>query len=242
MATVRVTGVQMVISPNQKENLPRILDYIKNCDSDVAVFPEMSLTGYHNKFSDNEVQEACRLIANACRQSYTTAIIGTGAREDGRVYIQSRVYSDEGALLGTQEKLVPTSSDREWCRPGEELRTFQHRNITFGCLICNDLWVTPGFGPYPDMRLSYQLAQKGVHAIFHTVNSGTSPAYAAYHEANLRLRAAEAKCPIVTVNAAVPGKIINAPSGVVSPKGEWLAQCPLEGEHTFSYDLELDTE
>ncbi len=242
MATLRVTGVQMTVSNNKKENLPRILEHIKHCGGDFIVFPEMSLTGYHNDFSETGVREAWRQIAAACRQYYVTAIIGTGAREDGKAYIQSRIYADTGDLLGTHEKLVPTSGDREWCRPGDELRTFEHKGLNFGCLICNDLWVTPGCGPYPDMRLSYQLAQKGAQVIFHSINSGTSPVHFHYHDSNLRLRAIESRCHIVTANAAVPGKAINAPSGVMSPKGEWLVQCPLDGEHTYSLDIEVDTD
>jgi predicted amidohydrolase len=240
MATVRVTGVQMAVGTSKKENLPKILDHIQRSDCDYILFPEMSLTGYNNDFSDSRTSEAWGKIAAACRQKYVTAIIGTGVRHDGHTHIQSRIYTDEGDLLGTHEKLVPTAGDREWCRPGEELRTFEHSGLTFGCLICNDLWVTPGCGPYPDPRLSYQLGEQGAQAIFHSVNSGTSALHLSYHEANLRLRALEANSFIVTTNAAVPGEKINAPSGVVSPEGTWLTQLPLEGEHTFSYDMEVE--
>lgn len=242
MATIRVTGVQMEVKPKKSDNLPRILEYIQKIDCDIMLFPEMALTGYNNDFSDARTQEAWRQIAAACRQYYTTAIFGTGARANGYTYIQSRIYTHEGELLGTHEKLVPTQSDREWCRPGEELRVFKDQGITFGCLICNDLWVTPGCGPYPDPRLTYQLGQNGAQVVFHSVNSGTTQLHLPWHDINLRLRAIEAGLYICTANAAVPGKAINCPSGIVSPKGEWLVQCPLEGEQTYSYDLELETE
>jgi predicted amidohydrolase len=242
MATIRVTGVQMEVKPKKSDNLPRMLEYIQKNDCDFILFPEMALTGYNNDFSDTRTQEAWRQIAAACRQYYTTAIVGTGARAEGHAYIQSRVYTHEGELLGTHEKLVPTQNDREWCRPGEELRTFKDHGITFGCLICNDLWVTPGCGPYPDPRLSYKLGQQGAQLIFHSVNSGTTQIHLPWHDINLRLRAIEAGLYICTANAAVPGDTINCPSGIVSPEGEWLVQCPLEGEHTYSYDLELDLE
>ena len=145
-----------------------------------------------------------------------------------------------GDLLGTYEKIVPTKSDREWCRPGEKLSTFTSFGVRFGCLICNDLWVTPGCGPYPDPRLSYQLGRKGAQLIFHSVNSGTSEVHLPYHESNLKLRAMEAAVFIATANAASKnGHSINAPTGLMSPEGEWLVRCPLEGEHTYSYDLDL---
>lgn len=241
MATIRVCGVQMRVAPSKKDNLPRILDYIKQGDCDFMVFPEMSLTGYNNEFNDNRTREAWNQIAAACRQSYVTAIIGTGAHIDGHTYIQSRIYTEEGKLLGTHEKIVPTESDRKWCRPGGELRLFTYKDVSFGCLICNDLWVTPGCGPYPDPRLSYQLAKKGAQLIFHSINSGHSQIHTAYHESNLSLRAREGNLYIVTANAAAPeGHAANAGTGVMSPEGEWLARCPREGEQKIYYDIEID--
>ena len=241
MTTLRVAGVQMTVSRNKNENLPRILEHIRKAAADIVLFPEMSLTGYHGDFHEQRTREAWRQIAAACRQHYVAAVIGTGAVVDGHTFIQSRIYSDQGTLLGTHEKIVPTSDERKWCRPGEELRVFTLKDIPFGCLICNDLWVTPGCGPYPDPRLTYQLGKKGAKIIFHSVHSGGSQIHTPYHESNLRLRAMESGLHIVTANAAVPGGSVNAPSGVVGPDGNWLVQCPREGEHTFNADLDIET-
>ena len=240
MATFRVCGVQMLVGSSKKENLPKILGHIEKCDCDFIVFPELALTGANNDFSDTRTLEAWKQIATACRNAYVTAIFGTGAREEGQGLIQLRIYRDDGELLGTQEKLVPTMKDRAWCRPGAELRTFRHMGLNFGCLIGNDLWVAPGSGPYPDTRLSHQLSQQGAQLIFHGSNSGTDPRFAQYHEANQRLRAWESNIHLVTVNAASTSDPINAASGVVGPDGEWLVQAPLTGEHVFTYDLEID--
>jgi predicted amidohydrolase len=200
----------------------------------------MSLTGYHGNFSDRAARQAWRQIAAACRQSYVTAVIGTGCKNEDGTFIQTRIYNKAGDLVGTHEKLVPTSGDREFARPGEELRVFKDNGITFGCLICNDLWVTPGCGPYPDPRLAYQLGRKGAQVIFHSVNSGTSALHIPYHESNLALRAMESKIHIATANAADPKADVNCLSGVVSPEGTWLVQCPRLGEHTYSYDIEVE--
>lgn len=242
MAILRIKGVQMLVGSAKKENLPKILDYIQKDDCDIIVFPEMSLTGYNNQFSDTRTIEAWKQISAMCKKSYTAAIIGTGARFDGHTYIQARVYTDEGKLLGTQEKLVPTEADRAWCRPGEELRVFEYKGVTFGCLIGNDFWVAPGFGPYPDPRLSYQLGKRGARIIFHLANTGVDQTYATYYDVNLRLRARESKCYVVTVNAGSAHGIINSHSGIVSPEGNWLIQCPPQGEHVFTYDLEIETD
>jgi predicted amidohydrolase len=242
MASVRVCGVQLQVSRKLNENLDKILEYIKTCDADFLLFPEMSLTGYHGEFGDKSTRSAWAQIAAVCRQHYVTALIGTGCRENGHTYIQTRVYTDAGTLLGTHEKLIPTQGDRKWCHPGEELRTFSHKGLTFGCLICNDMWVTPGCGPYPDPRLAWQLGQRGVRAIFHSINSGTSAIHTPYHESNLVLRAMESRVHIFTANAADPSGPVNALTGVVSPEGQWLVQCPRQGEHKYTYDLMWDEE
>ena len=240
MATIRVSGVQMTVSPKLEENLPRIIEHIDASKADFILFPEMSLTGYHGDFSQKAVEAAWRQIAAACRQAYVTALIGTGVRTNGSTYIQTRIKTDEGKLLGTHEKLIPTDGDRTFCQPGEELRVFTHHNITFGCLICNDLWVTPGCGLYPDTRLTYQLAKRGAQIIFHSINSGIDPDFIPYHESNLVLRAREGKVYIVTANAAHPKGAVNARSGVVSPEGAWLVEVPREGEHIYSFDIDIE--
>ncbi|HOE67659.1 MAG TPA: carbon-nitrogen hydrolase family protein [Candidatus Hydrogenedentes bacterium] len=240
MPTFRVAGVQMAVSPALDENLPRILDHIKTIDADIVLFPEMSLTGYHGDFSDQAARAAWRAVATACRQHYRAAIVGTGCMQDGATYIQSRIYDGEGELLGTHEKIVPTSGDRDFCQPGHELRLFEYRGIPFGCLICNDMWVTPGCGPYPDPRLAYHLGRKGARIIFHAVNSGSSAVHVPYHESNLTLRAMESRVYIVTANAADPNGPVNCATGVVSPEGEWLVRCPRDGDQTFAYDLPIE--
>ncbi len=240
MATIRITCVQMGISPSKKENLPHILDYIRQGDCDFMLFPEMSLTGNHGDFDEERTRKAWKQIAAACRQSYVTAIIGTGAVIDGHRCIQSRVYSGEGQLIGTHEKIVATENDRKWCRPGEELRLFEYKGITFGCLIGNDLWVAPGYGPYPDPRLSCQMAKKGAQIIFHSNNSGHNPLYTEFHESNLALRALEGGFYIATANAACDGAPVNAASGTMSPGGKWLSHCPRIGEHKCSLDIEIE--
>jgi len=239
MSKIRILGVQMSVSTKLDENLPKILDHIQGGGADFILFPEMCLTGYHGGFSQKAVESACEQIETACRLHYVTALIGTGWKEEGHSYIQTRILGDTGELIGTQEKLVPTEDDRTFCRPGEELRTFEHRGINFGCLICNDLWVAPGCGPYPDPRLSYQLGKRGARIIFHSIHSGSDQTHTAYHESNLVLRAMESKVHICTANAVDTKGPVNALSGVVSPQGHWVVQCPRLDEQTYIFDLDL---
>ena len=240
MASIRVSGAQMHVSDNLSENLERILRLIDSTDTDFLVFPELALTGNHGGFGQRGLERGWERIAAACRQAYTTVVLGTGAVDPSGLYIQSRIVSDEGDLIGTHEKLVPTREDRAWCRPGEELRVFDYNGLRFGCLIGNDLWVAPGRGPYADRRLSYQLGERGVHAIFHSIHTGTDTEYRGFYRANLMLRAKESRCFIFTANAAPESGQLNVPSGVVSPEGEWLTTCPLQGPQVYSFDLDVE--
>ena len=65
MAIIRVTGIQMAVGATKGDNLPKILEHIKSSDCDILLFPEMSLTGYNNDFSDSKTLEAWQQIATA---------------------------------------------------------------------------------------------------------------------------------------------------------------------------------
>ncbi len=237
---IKVSGVQMPVSSNLEENLPTLLKHIEESEADYLLFPEMSLTGYHGDFDQEATEKAWKEIAEACKKSGVTCFIGTGCKEGEDTFIQTRIYSDEGELIGTHEKMVPTSGDRNFCVPGKELRLFSHAALPFGTLICNDYWVTPGCGPYPDPRLAFQLGEKGARVIFQAIHSGSGQLHTPYHESNLVLRAMESKVYVVTANAADPKGPVNAATGLISPEGEWLVQVPREGEQVFVEEIEVN--
>ena len=243
---VRIAGVQMIVEKELDDNLPRILNHVAEAaedGADIVLFPEMSLSGYHGDFADADVLRGTQAVADVAKEHGIAVIVGTGWREGGETFIQNRVYGEDGALLGTHEKMVPTGDenggDRSFCVPGKELRTFSWRGITCGSLICNDLWVTPGCGPWHDPRLTYQLGRKGARIIFHAVNSGAGQLHTDYHESNLRLRAMESNLHIATANAAFL-KPINCSTGVMSPKGEWLTRLDRVGEGRYLVEIDVD--
>jgi predicted amidohydrolase len=101
--------------------------------------------------------------------------------------------------------------------------------IKFGTLICNDLWVTPGFSDGPDPHLTLKISKAGAQVIFHAVNSGNNLNLRPYQESNLLIRAWEAKCPIVAVNALTPPSS-NVTSGVVGANFKYVATLPRDRE------------
>jgi predicted amidohydrolase len=235
--TYRLAGAQLDIDPHDiSANTQKHIAHLALAAAqraDFVVFPEMMLTGYHGRFDQRQRTDALDRIRRTCQQNKIAAIVGTGHKpRPGRCYIQAVVIDDTGEVLGAHSKMVPTNGDRRFCQPGRQLRIFRHKGLLFGCLICNDMWVTPGCGPYPDPRLSYQLARRGARVIFHLINSGSSSRHTAFHESNLMLRAREGQLHIVTANAAKPHSV-NCSSGIVTPDGKWHIRLPRRGQHLY---------
>lgn len=216
---------------DQRANLRGILEAIDRAaghKADFLVTPEGALTRYHGRFDRPLRDELMGVIHQACRRRGVTAIIGASDRRRGNVYNEQVIVGGDGEILGRHAKMVPTAGDRKWSVAGRTLRVFSDRGLTFGCLICNDLWVTPGCGNQCDPRLTLRLARKGAKAIFHSVNSAPGSIYTAYHESNLVLRAIEGRVYIATANAAKP-TAVNAATGIIGPDGKWIVRCNRRG-------------
>ncbi len=220
-------------------NTSKVVSYIERAaaeHADFVLFPEGAVSGYWGGFDQAEVEAALTRVSEACARERVAGIVGTSYREKDATYNEVRIYDKSGAFAGSHAKMIPTEKDREWCIPGKELRTFELEGLKFGCLICNDLWVTPGAGPYIDPRLTLQLSRKEAEVIFHSVNSGTRPRARPYHESNLELRAIEGEVYIVVANASAEPEV-NCTSGIVSPEGVWIASVNRAGEGFFVEDV-----
>ncbi len=232
-APQRVTIAQLPVTRSVKDNLARMKPAFAQAARDKAhwlLFPEGMLSGYTGVFNQAEVAEAFSECAALTKASAAVAFIGTSWKnDDGSVENQLRMVGADGEVFGSYAKRCLTYGDAKWARPGTGDLVFAANGIRFGTLICNDLWVTPGFTDGPDPRLTLQQYRQGAQVIFQAIHSGSSQKYRSYHEANLFTRAAEAKCPIVTCNAfAKPA--VNATSGVVGTDFEYLAALPRDRE------------
>ena len=241
--TYRVAVAQLPVDPDdQRVNACGILEAMDLAaaeGADFLVTPEMCLTGYHGRFDQAVRDEMVAEIRAAARAAMVTTILGAGDRRRGVTYNEQLVIDGAGGILGRHAKMVPTSGDLKWCVAGKRLNVFHDRHLAFGCLICNDLWVTPGTGARVDPRLTFQLAGRGARAVFHSVYSGPSAQHIPFHESNLSLRAREGKLFIAVANAAVKGRAVNASSGIVTPDGDWLIRCPRRGRQFAVADIEI---
>ncbi len=230
-APQRVTLAQIYVTRDVAKNLRRIraaFDQAKKDSAQWVLFPEGALSGYYGGFDQQEVAAAFSEIQQLCRDAGVNALVGTCWKEDDKTYNEIRVLGSKGALAGRYAKTCLTYGDAKRFTKGSFPLVHRVGGLICGTLICNDLWVTPGFTDGPNPHLTYKQANAGAQVIFHAVNSGTNQNYREYHESNLKVRSAEANCPIVVVNAA-HDKAINCASGVVSGF-EYVVALPRRGE------------
>lgn len=228
----RATLAQVIVHKNIAQNLVnarRAFEQAGEEKADLVLFPEMFLTGYYGGFSQDEAASGMAELVELCRKYQVTALVGTGWKEQEKAFNQVRIIDAAGSLVGIYAKQCLTYGDAKWTSPGTTPLVFAVRDLTVGILICNDLWVTPGFADGPNPHLTLQQARAGAQVIFHHIHSGSDQRYRAYHESNHLLRAVEAKCPIVALNAFTAPEV-NATSGVVGTDHRHLVTLPRDRE------------
>src|SRR5262245_8837752 len=213
----RATLAQVAVHKNVAQNLGsarRAMEQAAAEKGEFVLFPEMFLTGYARDIRQDEAAAGMAEIAEMCRKFAVTALVGTAWKEEDKTFNQVRIIDAKGAPAGVYAKKCLTYGDAKTVSPGTTELVFSVAGLTVGVLICNDLWVTPGYSDGPNPHLTLKQARSGAQVIFHHINSGSDQRHRGYHESNHYVRAAEAKCPIVAVNAFTPPEV-NATYGVI---------------------------
>lgn len=227
----RITLAQIRVSRDVDENLSRIRAAFAQAKKDKAVwimFPEGALSGYRKDFDQARVAAALAEVMRLCRDARVIAVLGTCWQANGQTTNEILIIDAEGKVIARYVKRCLTYGEAKNFKAGDTPLVHQVNGLKVGTLICNDLWVTPGFTDGPNPHLTLQQARAGAQVIFHAVNSGSNLKFREYHESNVKVRSAEAKCPIVIVNAA-GDEPINCTSGVVVDF-EYVHALPTRGE------------
>ena len=228
----RATLAQVAVHKNVEQNLVnarRAIEQAAAEKGDFVLFPEMFLTGYVSEIRQDEATAGMAEIAEMCRKFAVTGLVGTAWKEEDKLFNQVRIIDATGALAGVYAKQCLTYGDAKLVSAGTTPLVFSVTGLTVGILICNDLWVTPGYTDGPNPHLTLKQARAGAQVIFHHIHSGSDQRHRAYHESNHFVRAAEAKCPIIAVNAFTPPEV-NATSGVVGTDFRHLVALPRDRE------------
>ena len=263
---LRVAGAQIHVTTDIAANvaaITRAIDFAQREKADVLVTPEGSLSGYTPEFDAKATDRALETVLARAKTAGIALVLGTCFEEkDGRRYNAQRFYTSTGDYLGFHAKILlcrrmsePEGKGEVDCFQTRALRTFKLSGLTVGGLVCNDYWANPEWTPMDDPHLAQRLGDMGARIIFVSANTRPKTGEVVqlsreYHMSNLRMRARAAKTWVVVVNAGDPvgfkgepsddgPRLLPAPSGVVSPDGNWKALVPSAEEQFFVYSIEL---
>lgn len=242
----KLAGYQMIVSNDIDSNREKILAGMQKAareGADFLITPEGSLSGYTSNFNQEQLQKALSDILSAAKELNIGLMLGTCFKEviqkTEYCYNQVRIYSPDGQFMGAYSKILRCSS-LDFPGTGEmidyvegELKTFTWKEHTFGILICNDLWATPGYTTISNNYLAWKLKQLGAQFIIHCINSGSDQRYRPFHESSAELWAYSLHLPILEINASSGTLPVNARSGLINEKGERQVIVPDIGEHIF---------
>jgi NAD+ synthase (glutamine-hydrolysing) len=245
MPRLRIAGCQLNTRVGDLDgNVALILDALGRADEadcDLAVFPELAITGYPPEdlllkpgfIAD--VQQAVRTVAAATKRC--VAVFGF-VDADRDLYNAAAVCAN-GEVVGVYHKReLPNYAVfdelRYFARGPAAQQLYRIGGVTVGVSICEDSW-NPN-GPIADQ------ADSGAELV---VNLNASP-YAAgklcQRERMLATRAADASCALVYVNQ-VGGQdelVFDGASMVFDADGELLARAPQFVEDVMICDVDVE--
>ncbi|MGI8792237.1 MAG: NAD+ synthase [Acidimicrobiales bacterium] len=244
MARIRIACCQ--INPlvgDLAGNAERILAAYEEAEAagaDVAVFPELAVTGYPPEdlllkpgfIGDN--REVLTEIAGRTGR----CVAAVGFVESGPDLYNAAAICSNGSVHGVYRKrLLPNYAvfdEQRYFTPGSEsLQLFEIAGVRVGVTVCEDLW-SP-MGPMAPQ------AAGGAELI---LNLNASPFYAgrmAEREKMLATRSADTSCGLVYVNC-VGGQdelVFDGASMVFDSSGAMLARAPQFEEHVMVVDLDV---
>ena len=244
MSRLRVAACQLdLVVGDLDGNVAAMLKALERAESegcDVAVFPELAVTGYPPEdlllkpgfVADNRAA----LEKLASRTGRCAAVVGFV--DAGRDLHNAAAVCADGTVQGVYHKrLLPNYAvfdEQRYFAPGlDDPKLFVIGGVRVGVSICEDVWSPTG--PVTDQ------ATGGAELI---LNVSASPFHAgklAERERMLATRAADASCALVYVNL-VGGQdelVFDGASLVVDADGSILARAPQFAEDVMVVDVEV---
>lgn len=184
-------------------------------------------------------------LCAAAKAAGCYVVMGMHERHGGTLYNAQLFIAPDGAILGCRRKLVPTSHERLlWGRgDGSDLGVFSTELGAVGGLICYE---------HSNALFRYALQAQG-EQLHVAVWPGGMPGINPIIDAAARSYAFEAQAFVINVTsvltegalAALPAeirdqlKVGGGYSGIVAPRGDWLAGPVLDGESLIYAELDF---
>ncbi len=212
--------------------------------ADLAVFPELSMTGYSlGQVSDEVSIEASDPRITELAEEAGDVSVVIGFHEDGagvRTY-NSAAYLEEGRVLHLHRKLyLPTYSifeERKHFSPGQSMRAFTSRFGRMAMMICNDAWQpTLGFLAVQDFARVLLIPTNSADARF-PGDLDTTEYWRDITEFYGRMY----ECYVVFVNRVGSEGELDfwGNSHVVDPWGKTIVEAPLRKETVVTAELDF---
>jgi predicted amidohydrolase len=230
-----------------EENLRRSKEVVaeaKDRDTDLTVFPELSLSGYAlGELGDDVPIEAHSKPISSLAEAAGEMAVVVGFCEEGRGFhtYNSAAYLEGGSIRHLHRKLYLPNyriyEERKHYNPGQSMRAFDTRFGRMAMLICNDAWQT---------FLPFIAVQDGAQVLIIPADSGSYPYpelldTKSYWRGITRFYARMLECYVVFVNRV--GKqddlVFWGYSHVVDPWGTVVAEGPLLEEALITVDIDL---
>ena len=217
------------------------LDQAEAAGADVAVFPELSITGYPPEdllLKPGFVEDNLEALGRIAARSQECAVVVGYVDLDRELYNAAAMCHRGRVVLNYHKRELPNYSvfdEKRYFTSGlEPLRLARINGIKIGLTICEDVW-TPS-GPM------VELAQGGAEMILNLNGSPFHINKQPGREAMLSTRAADSSVHLVYVNQ-VGGQdelIFDGGSVVVEPTGEIVARASLFEEDLMVCDIQVN--
>ena len=244
MGRIRIAACQInTVVGDLDGNVQRILDALEEAEAagaDVAVFPELAVTGYPHEdlllkpgFVADNLEALDKLAARTGR---CAAVVGFV--DQRRDLFNAAAVCANGKVLGTYHKrLLPNyavfDEQRYFAHGTDTPMLFTIGGVRCGVSVCEDIWSPTG-----------PMSEQAAGGAELMLNLNASPFYAgrlAERERMLATRAADASCALVYVNQ-VGGQdelVFDGASMVLDGHGDVVAAAPQFQEAVLVVDHEV---
>ncbi|MFH0921140.1 MAG: NAD+ synthase [Fibrobacterota bacterium] len=220
------------------ERILRALDQAEAAAADIALFPELAVSGYppEDLLLRKDFLDQCRIAARgiAARTRRCMAVFGTPLAEKGRLY-NAALIAQDGKIRAVYHKiLLPNYSvfdEKRYFDPGQTALSLDIGKVRLGVTICEDVWHADG--PVQSLRSA------GTNLL---INISASP----YHRGKILERekalgktARSARMAIAYCNL-VGGQdelVFDGGSFILNDKGRPLARAPQFSESFLLADI-----
>ncbi|MFO8132324.1 MAG: carbon-nitrogen hydrolase family protein [Thermoplasmatota archaeon] len=225
---------------NKKKNLKKMRKALDALEADMAVFGELTSTGYTCKDEFRDLAEpldgpTVQAVQDMAADYDTSIIYGMPLEErTGLIHNASLMVHPDGEVQAYRKAFLPTFGpfeERFYFTPGEALPVYDTPHGTIGMCICYDLF-------FPELLKG--MALKGADMI---VCISASPSISReYFEQVLPTRAIENTVFVAYANlvGTQENLVFWGGSQAYSPRGDLLGRAAYNEEDTLTVDLDFD--